>query len=98
MSGLTTQTTGSPKRSTPAPSRAGTDKPAPSPPAPAERIRARAYEIYLARRGSGTPGDALADWLQAERELNGSTPAQTPAASVEVITRPRSERLPAGST
>ncbi len=30
-------------------------------------IRQRAYEIYLAR--SGRPGDPVADWLQAEREL-----------------------------
>ena len=34
------------------------------------RIQARAYEIFLARNGGD--GDALADWLQAERELNGS--------------------------
>ena len=32
-----------------------------------ERIRLRAYEIFLER--SGLPGDALADWLRAEREL-----------------------------
>jgi len=32
-----------------------------------EQIRSRAYEIYLAR--SGAPGDALSDWVQAEREL-----------------------------
>jgi hypothetical protein len=31
-----------------------------------EQISQRAYEIYLAR---GSAGDALADWLQAEREL-----------------------------
>ena len=30
-------------------------------------IRIRAYEIYLQR--GGQPGDALDDWLQAEREL-----------------------------
>jgi hypothetical protein len=35
-----------------------------------ERIQARAYEVFLARNGGD--GDALADWLQAERELNGS--------------------------
>jgi hypothetical protein len=34
-----------------------------------EDIRQRAYEISLARRG--TPGDARADWLQAETELLG---------------------------
>jgi hypothetical protein len=32
-------------------------------------IRQRAYEISLARRGA--PGDARADWLQAETELSG---------------------------
>ena len=31
-----------------------------------ERISQRAYDIYLAR---GTAGDAVADWLEAEREL-----------------------------
>lgn len=30
-------------------------------------IRARAYEIYLAR--GDAPGDAVSDWLEAEREL-----------------------------
>jgi hypothetical protein len=32
-----------------------------------EEIRLRAYEIYLQR--NGLPGDALDDWLRAEREL-----------------------------
>jgi hypothetical protein len=32
-----------------------------------EQIRCRAYEIFLQRNGG--PGDAHADWLQAEREL-----------------------------
>ncbi len=32
-----------------------------------EQIRARAYQIYLARHGA--PGDPQADWAQAEREL-----------------------------
>ena len=35
---------------------------------PEERIRTRAYEIYLARRDS--PGDAVSDWFQAEHELS----------------------------
>jgi hypothetical protein len=30
-------------------------------------IARRAYQIFLARNGE--PGDALADWLQAEEEL-----------------------------
>lgn len=34
---------------------------------PEEEVRKRAYAIYLSRKGS--PGDATADWLQAEREL-----------------------------
>lgn len=33
-----------------------------------EEIRMRAYMIYLSRNGA--PGDPVADWLQAERELN----------------------------
>lgn len=32
-----------------------------------EQIRERAYFIYLARNGA--PGDAQADWLQAEHDL-----------------------------
>lgn len=32
-----------------------------------ERIRERAFAIYQSRRGNG--GDAVSDWLQAEREL-----------------------------
>ena len=39
-----------------------------APPAP-EEIQQRAYEIYLARGGGD--GNALEDWLQAERELLG---------------------------
>ncbi len=33
-----------------------------------DEIRARAYEIYLAR--GATPGFELNDWLDAERELH----------------------------
>jgi len=36
-------------------------------PVTAEQIRARAYELFLAR--GGAHGDDLADWLRAEREL-----------------------------
>ncbi len=39
----------------------------------AEQIRARAHEIYLSRKGA--PGDPVADWLQAERELMGGRPS-----------------------
>jgi hypothetical protein len=35
-----------------------------------ERIQTRAYEIYLARNGGS--GDALSDWLQAEREIGSA--------------------------
>ena len=33
-------------------------------------IERRAYEIYLSRNGA--PGDPVADWVQAERELRGA--------------------------
>jgi hypothetical protein len=37
---------------------------------PAEdAIRNRAHELYLTRLAAGQTGDALGDWLQAEREL-----------------------------
>jgi hypothetical protein len=35
-----------------------------------QKIRERAYEIYLAR--GGQEGDEVSDWLAAERELNES--------------------------
>ena len=38
----------------------------------AERIAARAYELYLAR--GGTHGSDWEDWLTAERELAGTRP------------------------
>lgn len=44
---------------------------------PSERIQARAYEIFRARNGGG--GDALTDWLQAEREVRGSGRPAEPA-------------------
>lgn len=40
-----------------------TGKASPTP----EQIRARAFEIFLAR--GATPGDPVSDWVQAEREL-----------------------------
>jgi hypothetical protein len=36
-----------------------------------ERIAARAYELYLQR--GGEPGRETEDWLEAERELRGSS-------------------------
>ncbi|HJR59644.1 MAG TPA: DUF2934 domain-containing protein [Vicinamibacterales bacterium] len=35
-----------------------------------ERIAMRAYELYLARGGAG--GDAMEDWLAAEREVSST--------------------------
>lgn len=44
------------------------------PPAPLEsmheRIRRRAFEVFLARAGG--PGDALSDWLEAERQVHAA--------------------------
>lgn len=56
-----------------------------------DRIRLRAYEIYQSRNGG--PGDALADWVQAERELGGAGPDSIAEASVEIKTRARGESL-----
>ena len=39
-----------------------------------EQIQARAYEIYLERRGA--PGNQLEDWLRAERELASNGPSK----------------------
>lgn len=43
-----------------------------------EQIRAKAFQIWLARIEAGQPGDAEADWLTAEAELNKAnlTPLQ----------------------
>ncbi len=59
----------------------------------ADRIRARAYEIYQARNGNGGPGDAVSDWAQAERELNGSAPEPSVARDIEIKAQARGERL-----
>jgi hypothetical protein len=39
-----------------------------------EQIQARAYEIYLERRGA--PGSQIEDWLRAERELISDPPSK----------------------
>jgi hypothetical protein len=39
-----------------------------------EQIQARAYEIYLERRGA--PGNQIEDWLRAERELASGGPTK----------------------
>lgn len=45
-----------------------------------ERIRQRAYEIYCSR--SGGDGDALEDWLAAEREVRSGGTAPESHASI----------------
>jgi hypothetical protein len=51
-----------------------------------EQIRVRAFEIYTARKGA--PGNAAADWLQAERELQaGALPAAKATAPTPVRER-----------
>ena len=39
-----------------------------------ELIQARAYEIYLERRGA--PGSQIEDWLRAEQELVSEAPSR----------------------
>jgi Protein of unknown function (DUF2934) len=39
-----------------------------------EQIQARAYQIYLERRGA--PGNQIDDWLRAERELASEAPSK----------------------
>jgi len=41
-----------------------------------DEIKARAFQIYMARNGK--PGDPNADWLQAERELRAEKSKATP--------------------
>ena len=44
------------------------------PPLGRDEIRKRAFEIFLARDKSA--GDAVSDWLQAERELEHGSPTR----------------------
>ena len=55
----------------------------PSPTAPdlQDKIRSRAYELYLLRGPAA--GDALQDWLRAEAELTAA-PAPKPARSRQI--------------
>lgn len=39
-----------------------------------DQVRAKAFELYQARAKAGRPGDAAADWLEAERQLTSSLP------------------------
>ena len=67
-----------------------------------ERIRARAHEIFLARKSGA--GDPVSDWLQAEKELCGlvtpvpgaARPAETTggAGAMRSDSSSRSEALP----
>jgi hypothetical protein len=65
--------------------------PNPAPDIGDDQIRARAYDIYQRRMRSGEPGDALTDWLQAERELR--TPP--PTAAPQIVVKARSTGLEA---
>ena len=79
-----------------------------------EVIRLRAYEMYLKRAGGTQPamcGDALSDWLAAERDVlasqNAGKSGQGPATMIEVrgqredpdvvVTRGRRGARPMGS-
>lgn len=59
-----------------------------------DEIRVRAYELYCERNGA--PGDPMADWLRAERELIVARQAgETAAGGAEppsVVTRQRGVR------
>jgi len=50
-----------------------------------EQIRARAYQKYCAR--DGVPGDQIADWLEAERELRCAKrdPAEHPDRELKLL-------------
>ncbi len=63
---------------------------------PAEKIKARAFEIYQARARLGKPGDPTSDWLAAERELQSPNRADRPTDEVEAKARVRGERLLSG--
>lgn len=62
----------------------------------ASRIRARAHELYVDRQKNGGAGDALSDWLKAEREVQvaqprfrQASPEQNDSSVVVVETRNR---------
>ncbi len=54
-----------------------------------EQIRARAFQIYQARKIGGIRGDAVSDWLQAELELSGKTGRPTASPVVKSGLSPR---------
>lgn len=55
-----------------------------------EKIRARAYEIYVERTRAGTPGDPVSDWLQAERETASGARASSESREAAFPTSPSS--------
>lgn len=66
------------------------------------RIRARAHELYQDRQRNGGVGDALSDWLKAEREVQAALPRSRQASPehdessvvvVETRNRARGEAL-----
>ncbi len=59
-------------------------------PALEEKIRLRAYELYL-RRGA-KPGDALEDWLRAESEIVSERVVQAPVSIASGVKKPRAKR------
>lgn len=61
-----------------------------------DRIRTRAHEVYQTRNGKGGAGDAASDWIQAERELNGSAPDPTASSDIEIKAKARGDCLLAG--
>jgi Protein of unknown function (DUF2934) len=67
-----TKSTASPKEKKP---RAAKERPT------HEEIALRAFHIYLERRGA--PGDPMADWIRAEREL--TEPAKKSKRKASVI-------------
>jgi hypothetical protein len=46
--------------------------PTPPPCTPADQVRRRAFELFEQRRKNGGNGDAISDWLAAEREVNAN--------------------------
>ena len=51
-----------------------------------EQIAARAFEIYLERRGAA--GDPMSDWVQAERELVAVAVAEAPQKAAKPRKKP----------
>jgi len=52
-------------------------------------IQKRAFQIYQTRQSNGVAGDATSDWLQAERELIGSSGEPSAALGIDIKARAR---------